>query len=193
MKQATEDRVSDGVFVVTVVALVVAVLLMCRGVKGDETKDMGSSYRGPVAPFRQTIGTNAVKVLPERGIVNPETFTIGQVYYLGNVAKANQKLYMCVATNSTGTAGTNTPWWATGEASDGTNTWRAFPNGIRRGWVLYNAGTNDLHLGYGYIPTTTNGAVILPGGVSAPVTELLQGPVYLISESADGMVTGVEL
>jgi hypothetical protein len=153
------------------------------------------NYKGPTAPFRQVIGTTAVKVLPERGNALPAVFTAGRVYRQGDVVRANAMFYMCVSTNSTGTAGTNTPSWVTGEASDGTNTWRAFQGGPRKGWVLYNAGTNTVMMGYGYVPTAATGAAILPGGQSAPVTDTLQDAVYIIGTgtATNGLVTGVEL
>ena len=152
------------------------------------------NYKGPTAPFRQVIGTTAVKVLPERGNVLPPDFTIGRVYRQGDVVKAGAKFYMCVSTNSTGTAGTNTPSWVTGEASDGTNVWRAFNGGPRKGWVIYNAGTNTVMMGYGYVPTATTGAAILAGGQSAPIGDL-QDAVYVIGTgtATNGLVTGLEL
>lgn len=153
------------------------------------------NYKGPTAPFRQVVSTTAVKVLPERGNVLPAAFTVGRVYRQGDVVRANATFYMCVSTNSAGTAGTNTPYWVSGEASDGTNVWRAFPGGPRKGWVLYNAGTNTIMVGYGYVPTATTGAALLTGGTWYEDQGDKQDCVYVIGTgtATNGQVTGVEL
>jgi hypothetical protein len=163
---------------------------------GDE-----KTYKGPTAPFAQPVGPTAVKVLQKREIDTAPEFTVGATQNIGDVVLANSKLYMCVATNSTGTSGTNTPSWASGEGSDGTNTWRCFKSGPRKGWVLTNVGTNTVRLGYGYVPTNTTWCLLAPGdGVNPGGTwyedsETKQDAVYAIGvgTATNGLITGLEL
>jgi len=191
MSKMTEDRANGWLLAAVIGAMFLAVVWACRAAPGDT----GSAYKGPVAPFKQVISTTAVKVLPERGGFVATEFAAGTVYTQGRIVKAGIRMYMCVATNSAGTAGTNTPSWATGEGSDGTDTWRAFPSGPRKGWVLYNAGTNEIKIGYGVVPTSTTGASILNGGTWYEDQGDKQAAVYAIGTgtATNGLITGVEL
>lgn len=175
--------------------LLAAGLAFCVVAAQGDDKGAGWPYKGPVAPFKQVISTTAVKVLPDRTTVNVPAFTAGTTYTQGTVVSSSGFWYMCVFTNAAGTAGTNYPHHASGEVSDGTNTWRRIQAGPRKGWVLHNAGTNDIRMGYGYVPTATTGAPILPGGESAPVSDTLQAAVYLIGvgSTTNGLITGLEL
>ncbi len=160
---------------------------------GRAADDKGyPNYKGPVAPFMQVISTNAVCVLPDRTHMSAAAFVAGTAYAQGATVSSAGQWYMCVI--AAGTSGTNRPHHTSGDVSDGTNTWRYFPSGSRKGWVISNVGTNELKLGYGYRPTATTGASLQAGGESSPVSDALQGAVYLIGVGVtNGLVTGIEL
>ena len=195
MKMQSNDRIGLMFGVVAVVAAIGFFTSMFNQyATGDEAKAI-NSYKGPVAPFAQPIGPAAVCVLPNRTRINVATWTAGTAYTQGAMVESQNFWYMCVRTNSTGTAGTNYPHHLSGEASDGTNTWRRVPAGPRKGFSLYNAGTNTIMVGYGYVPTATAGQALLSGGTWYEDTEGKQEAVYAIGTgtATNGLLSGFEM
>jgi hypothetical protein len=142
---------------------------------------------GVVAPWSMTITTNAVKVCPDRTVQTAAAFATNRVYVQGSIVKNAFKYYMAV---NAGTSGVTAPTHASGEASDGAITWRRFPAGMRNGLWLFNAGTNDITFGIGYVPTLTKGGVLKANGTALFDGMDVQSEVYAIS--ATGTLQGVE-
>jgi hypothetical protein len=136
-----------------------------------------------------TITDTAVKVCPDRTTKTAAEFATNTAYSQGAIVQnaSVRRFYMAV---NAGTSGTNAPRHSSGEASDGVITWRHFPSGFRNGLWLFNAGTNDITFGIGYVPTLTKGGVLKANGTALFDGMDVQSEVYAIS--ATGTLQGVE-
>jgi hypothetical protein len=180
-------------------AFILTLFLASLAGMGRAADDKGyGGYKGPVAPFMQVISTNAVCVLPDRSRMSAPAFAAGTTYAQGAMVESRGLWYMCV---NGGTAGTNSPHHSSGEASDGTNTWRQIPSGPRKGWVITNMGTNVVRIGYGTVPTALTGVPLSeatttsPGGTWYEDAGNSQGKVFVIGTgtATNGLVSGQEL
>ncbi len=173
---------------IQIVVLVAAVLGIMAAVSfaADPEPVMGG-----VAPWVQTIGTNAVKVCPARNVSDAATFATNTAYTQGAVTKTATAFYMAV---NAGTSGTNSPHHTSGDVSDGTVTWRAFPAGPRNGIWLTNPsgeGTNVV-FGIGVKPTVSTGPILYTKGYIFIDNRNVQGAVYAISSDTNATLRGLE-
>jgi hypothetical protein len=85
------------------------------------------------APFE--VGTNAVKVLPERNLPrgSGEAWTATNAVGQGNIIRRGLNTYMA---QNAGTLGTNEPVFVAGTELNGMVTLQAVPIGPRRGFVI---------------------------------------------------------
>jgi len=137
------------------------------------------------APYGTQVGTNSVTVMPPRarkGIAwtNPSTNQVGTLVQYGNI------VYLVTET-STFTDGSYAPNHIEGVVSN----LLAIPSGLREGFAIVNASTNDVWLSVGSDAEVNKGVLLRGIGGSWTVLNV-QERINAIAGSESNLVTGVE-
>ena len=130
--------------------------------------------------FGMVVGTDSVKVAPERGTMNATAWTNGIATAQGQLFKYSGLYFMAETAEASSTALPMT-----------NSLMRALSgNKQRSSLVLCNASTNTVWLNIGGAARTDAGARLSPGW--SIVLDDIQAPVFAIS-TADSLLTGVDV
>lgn len=151
---------------------------------------VGSAFA--TAPASQTVGTNSVMVVPRKPLSYTD-WTASTAYAQGACVKSGFYYYFAVVA---GTTSTTAPTHTSGEATDGTVTWRQVSQNRRQGVVVsIKTASGKADLSLANTPAIADGGIRLSGEAHSlvfSVDDNFQGEIHAISATTNDVVIGIQ-